>query len=485
MIPSHSVDSAVSLPAPFHPMSATPAEDEFARIVAQHQRAVCAVAYSAVRDRAKSEEIAQEAFLVAWRKLPTLSEPPKLPAWICGIARNLAKNVRRGGTAREQASGDTLELHPDEGRGPLDALLEAESQALVERALGELDATYREPLVLFYRQDQSLRDVAAALEISEANAKQRVSRGRALLAERVAGIVERSLARSGPGTAFTALVVAAAATLPRTARADTGTGTWGATPWLVGAATALIVSGGVWLARLPSSTGVTSGAGATSAVAAPQPQPTTRTTTPGPHYRPRRAHEKTRTAPGVATPAQAEIPKGEPVELGDAIEHALEKPIDLELKEVKTTDVLRLLSEVSGVPIVVRGAIADEVSLSLRAVSVQEALDETLDRAEAVWREAEVVHVVSGSGPRGPALEGAAIDLHLARAPLGVVAQPFTELFDRPVVVPSDLAEVPIDLDAVGEPAGRVFARLVEGAGLRYELVAGIEVRPDDERESP
>ena len=69
--------------------------DDFEQIVRRHANAVCAVAYSVLRDRARSEEIAQEAFLVAWQKLPSIDPPPALPAWICGIAKKLAANARR------------------------------------------------------------------------------------------------------------------------------------------------------------------------------------------------------------------------------------------------------------------------------------------------------------------------------------------------------------------------------------------------------
>src|SRR5436190_23583090 len=68
---------------------------DFAGLVARYQGAVCAVAYSVLRDRARSEEVAQDAFLLAWQKLPGMSPAPALPGWVCGIARNLARNAAR------------------------------------------------------------------------------------------------------------------------------------------------------------------------------------------------------------------------------------------------------------------------------------------------------------------------------------------------------------------------------------------------------
>lgn len=78
-------------------------------------------------------------------------------------------------------------------------------------ALGELPETYREALVLYYWEDQSAREVAAALEISEQAVQQRLSRGRSLLREEVLSRVEGALRRGRPGAAMTATIVAAVA----------------------------------------------------------------------------------------------------------------------------------------------------------------------------------------------------------------------------------------------------------------------------------
>src|SRR5262249_30010564 len=76
-------------------------------------------------------------------------------------------------------------------------------------ALEGLDETYREPLVLFYREGQSVAAVADALGISGDAAKQRLARGREQVREKVAQRIEAALRRSRPGTAFTMAVLAA------------------------------------------------------------------------------------------------------------------------------------------------------------------------------------------------------------------------------------------------------------------------------------
>ena len=177
---------------------------DFEQLVRRHQGAVCAMAFSVLRDRGRSEEIAQEAFLVAWQKLPAMSPPPTMPAWICGIARNLALNAAR----RKQEVA--MDADPISSQTPLQAILDHEATELAARALEALAERDREVVVLYYRGDGSLAGVASALGITEVAARQRLHRGRDRLRTALAA-VETTLRATRPGPAFTAACVAALA----------------------------------------------------------------------------------------------------------------------------------------------------------------------------------------------------------------------------------------------------------------------------------
>jgi hypothetical protein len=66
------------------------------------------------------------------------------------------------------------------------------------RALERIPETYREPLVLFYRQHHAIERVAERLDISEDTARQRRSRGRKLLQVEVTAFIERGAPPIGP-----------------------------------------------------------------------------------------------------------------------------------------------------------------------------------------------------------------------------------------------------------------------------------------------
>jgi hypothetical protein len=77
------------------------------------------------------------------------------------------------------------------------------------RSLEKIPELYREPLILFYREHQSIEHVAAELELSEDAVKQRLSRGRKLLQEGIEDFVEKTLRQTAPTLAFSNAVLAA------------------------------------------------------------------------------------------------------------------------------------------------------------------------------------------------------------------------------------------------------------------------------------
>ena len=186
--------------------------DAFGQIISRYQSLVCSLAYSATGSLGFSEDIAQETFLTAWRELAKLSDATKLRAWLCGIARNLVNNSlrrRQHEPIHSAESLDTIHESPSPEPSPSAQAISREEEAILWRALERIPDTYREPMILFYREDQSVENVAQELELSEDAVKQRLSRGRKLLTEEVAAFVEGTLKRTTPGKAFTLGVLAA------------------------------------------------------------------------------------------------------------------------------------------------------------------------------------------------------------------------------------------------------------------------------------
>jgi RNA polymerase sigma factor (sigma-70 family) len=215
----------------------------FEQIILRYQAMVCAITYSATGRMDASEELAQETFLRAWQKLVQLQDLNKFRSWLCSIARNLIRDYLLHKSRQPIQSADLTQLPADKAT-PFDHLIKQEEEMILSHALMQIPEEFREPLVLYYRQEQSVKEVAESLDIPEATVRTRMHRGRQMLKDQVADMVEQTLAKSGPGKRFTKAVMVSigaglAATTAATAGvaaagANTGSATGGASSVLAG-----------------------------------------------------------------------------------------------------------------------------------------------------------------------------------------------------------------------------------------------------------
>jgi RNA polymerase sigma factor (sigma-70 family) len=219
--------------------------EAFNEIVVRYQTLICSLAYNGLGNLGQSEDVAQETFITAWKRLGHLREPGKLRGWLCGIVRNLVlKSLDRDGREPVQ-NADTLDAaheSPATQALPSEEAISKEEEAILWRSLQNIPSLYREPLILFYREHRSIETVAEELGLSVDAVKQRLSRGRGLLQQEVQAFVEKTLRRSAPSQRFSGAVLAA---LPGAPLATTGLGAAGK-----GAAAAKSGLLGTWLAPL-------------------------------------------------------------------------------------------------------------------------------------------------------------------------------------------------------------------------------------------
>ena len=186
--------------------------EAYGRIVRACQNTVTAIALAITGDVQASEDIAQEAFLSAWQQLDRLRNSASFLPWLRQITRNLARDWLRG-QAQRPLSGEAAEIAigmaADPSPEPADRLLRGEAEAAAEDIISALPEDSREVLLLFYREGQSSRQVAALLGLSDEAVRKRLSRARASVRE---DLLQRfgGLARSTAPSAAFALAVAGA-----------------------------------------------------------------------------------------------------------------------------------------------------------------------------------------------------------------------------------------------------------------------------------
>jgi len=170
--------------------------EAFAEMVERYRSVVWSVALSRTGDRSLSEDVAQETFLCAWRRSETLSDPTKLRSWLCSIARNLSATAmrRRGPIASSEASALRTDATDE---SVLDTLLSLEEEQETWKTLESLPESYREVLILYYREERSTASVSKIIGISARAVHQRLSRGRSLMKDRLQG-AEQCISRAVP-----------------------------------------------------------------------------------------------------------------------------------------------------------------------------------------------------------------------------------------------------------------------------------------------
>ena len=189
--------------------------EAYGRIVRACQNTVTAIALAITRDVQASEDIAQEAFLTAWQQLDRLRNSASFLPWLRQITRNLARDWLRG-QAQRPLSGEAAEIAigmaADPSPEPADRLLRGEAEAAAEDIISALPEDSREVLLLFYREGQSSRQVAALLGLSDEAVRKRLSRARASVREELVQRFGEFARVTAPSAAFGLAVVGALAT---------------------------------------------------------------------------------------------------------------------------------------------------------------------------------------------------------------------------------------------------------------------------------
>ncbi len=170
--------------------------EAFGELVDRHRDAVFRAALAALRDQANADDAAQDAFLLAYRRLSTFRGESSFRTWILSIAWRTALDRRRSwrrwwdrvavgpAGSRDAAMPAIAAADPT----PEAALAGAELAAHVERLLGALPARLRDPLLLLATGDHGYEEMSALLGVPVGTLKWRVSEARRLLKARLAAL---------------------------------------------------------------------------------------------------------------------------------------------------------------------------------------------------------------------------------------------------------------------------------------------------------
>jgi RNA polymerase sigma-70 factor, ECF subfamily len=164
-------------------------------LIQPYEFSVYRMALSFVKNETEAEDVAQEAFLKAFRDLANFRGESKFSTWLISITLNEARRrLRRQNTIRmeslDEPPGEGGRVSPallrDWREIPSEALERREVRALLQKAIEELAPIYREVLVLRDIEELSVEETASALAISISSVKVRLHRARIMLQKELA-----------------------------------------------------------------------------------------------------------------------------------------------------------------------------------------------------------------------------------------------------------------------------------------------------------
>jgi RNA polymerase sigma-70 factor (ECF subfamily) len=154
----------------------------FEGIVRRWQAPLINMAWRYCRDRGRAEELAQEAFIRAWRGLAAWRRESSFSTWLFALAANVFRSDLKRFPAADFPIEDIAELAepPSQHRD----LEERERHEVLRRAVLALPLRYREPVILYYFHEMDVAAVSSTLGMKEGTLKARLSRARSLLEAR-------------------------------------------------------------------------------------------------------------------------------------------------------------------------------------------------------------------------------------------------------------------------------------------------------------
>lgn len=158
--------------------------DAFEDLVRRWQRPVVALAWRYCHDHGRAEELAQDAFVRAFRGLGQWRGDAAFSTWLFAITANVCRSHLKRVRPVEVPLDETRAEAPAR-----DGETQVHREAMVRRSVATLPAKYREAVEVYYFMEQNLSEAARCLRVPDGTLKGRLHRARALLKRRLSGML--------------------------------------------------------------------------------------------------------------------------------------------------------------------------------------------------------------------------------------------------------------------------------------------------------
>jgi len=149
-------------------------------LVDEHYEALYRYAYRLSGRATDAEDLVQETYCKAQEKLSQLREPERAKAWLFSILRNGYLHRFRASQHPRMLTLEEIHDFPE----PAENLPEVEPEKL-QQALNDLPEVFRTPVIMFYFEEFSYRDIAEQMEVPIGTVMSRLARAKAFLRDRL------------------------------------------------------------------------------------------------------------------------------------------------------------------------------------------------------------------------------------------------------------------------------------------------------------
>ncbi len=171
-------------------------QKELEQYIYTYGRELYSFCCSVTRSRQEAEDLYQDTLLKFYELGENLVIEKNPKSYLMGISVNLYRNYKRKLSVRQRITGTWQSVEELAGDIPADRRLTEEEVIVREAcralrsAVGQLPDKYRIPILLFYMEELSLTEIAAALGLPEGTVKSRIHRAKKILRQKCAGNCE-------------------------------------------------------------------------------------------------------------------------------------------------------------------------------------------------------------------------------------------------------------------------------------------------------
>lgn len=156
--------------------------DAFEQLVVAYRDQVFRLALRMCGSEADADEVAQEAFLSAWKALPNFRGESQFSTWLYQLSTHAAIDLMR--REKRQIAADITEVSAaDPAPSPQQQAEQAEQREIVRDAILQLAPEQREVVVLRFMEELSYEEIGAVLKLPSGTVKSRLNRAKAQLKE--------------------------------------------------------------------------------------------------------------------------------------------------------------------------------------------------------------------------------------------------------------------------------------------------------------